>query len=225
MSGKTGIVVGATGLVGAQVLQLLLQSPEYDHVIAVVRRTIPLQHPKLQIIEADFDRLDRALVDVKANDAFCCLGTTIRQAGTRAEFHKVDYGYAYAFAHRMKQNGTRHFLLVSAYGASVRSPVFYSRVKGRLEADIEALGFRMLSVLRPSLLLGQRKEHRLAEALSARLTPLITPFLVGVLSKMHPIQGSTVARSMVAAAQRKDDGVSFYYFQQMQALAGREELA
>jgi len=218
MSGKTAIVIGATGLVGGYVLQALLASKDYDRVLAVVRRPVLPPHPKLVVMETPFDQLDKALAGVKATDAFCCLGTTIRQAGTKAEFHKVDYGYAYAFAHRMRQNGTRHFLLVSALGASASSPVFYNRVKGRLEKDIEALGFKQLSIFRPSMLLGERQERRLAEVLTARLTPLLTPFLIGALGKIHPISASTVANAQVMAAQSKEEGKKLFYYHEMQAL-------
>jgi uncharacterized protein YbjT (DUF2867 family) len=219
MPGKTAIVVGATGLVGSLVLQALLASKDYDRVLAVVRRPVLSPHPKLVVLETPFDQLDTALADVKANEAYCCLGTTIRQAGTKAEFHKVDYGYAYTFAHRMRQNGTRHFLLVSALGAAASSPVFYNRVKGRLEKDIEALGFKQLSIFRPSLLLGSRQDSRLMESLTARLAPLIRPFLIGGLSKIHPIPGSTVANAMVGAARARQEGTTLYYFDDMQTLA------
>lgn len=218
MPGKTAIVIGATGLVGSQLVQALLASPEYQRVLAVVRRPALPPHPKLVSIETPFEQLDRALADVKADEAYCCLGTTLRQAGTKAEFHKVDYGYAYAFAHRLKQNGVPHFLLVSAVGAAANSPVFYNRVKGRLETDIKALGFARLSIFRPSLLLGDRREKRLAEALTARLSPLISPFLVGPLTKMHPIQSSVVAKAMAGVAQTEGQGETFYYYQEMQAL-------
>lgn len=220
MSGKTAIVIGATGLIGGFVLQELLASDDYDRVIAVVRRPVLPPHPKLVVMETPFDQLDKTLAGIKASEAFCCLGTTIRQAGTKAEFHKVDYGYSYSFAHRLRQNGCRHLLLVSALGASASSPVFYNRVKGRLETDIEALGFKQLSIFRPSLLLGQRQEPRLAEALTARLSPLLTPFLIGALSRLHPIPGSTVAKAMVAAANKGGEGETLYYYHDIQGLLG-----
>ncbi len=218
MSGKTAIVIGATGLVGSQVLQLLLASPAYSRVLAVVRRPVLAPHPKLVVIETAFDLLDTALTDVQADEAFCCLGTTIRQAGTKAEFHRVDYGFAYAFAHRMRAQGCQRFFLISAVGANAASPVFYNRVKGRLESDIEALGFAALGIFRPSLLLGARREQRLAEGLTARLSPLLSPLLRGPLSRLQPIPASSVAAAMVAAAQQLAPGRQIYHFQDMQAL-------
>jgi len=204
MAGKTAILIGATGLVGGHCLRDLLSSPAYDKVIAVTRRPLKLRHEKLQTIETSFDRLGEVLAHVKADDAFCCLGTTIRQAGTKAEFHKVDYGYAYEFAHRMHANGTHHFLLVSALGARAGSPVFYNRVKGTLEKDIRALGFPCLTIFQPSFLIGERAETRAGEALGIRISRLITPFLRGPFSVAHPVRGADLAAAMVAAASQAD---------------------
>lgn len=204
MAGKTAILIGATGLVGAHCLELLLSSPFYEKVIAVVRRPLKLRHERLQVIETSFDRLGEALEGIKADDAFCCLGTTIRKAGTKAEFHKVDYGYAFEFAHRMQANGTRHFLLVSALGANPGSSVFYNRVKGMLEMDVRALGFPSFTIFQPSFLVGERAEKRLGEAVGIRVTSLISPFLKGPLSHVHPVRGDELAAAMVAAAQQDD---------------------
>lgn len=219
MLGKTAIVIGATGLVGRQVLQELLSSPDYERVFAVVRRPVLTPHPKLVTIVTTFDNLENTLTGIQADDAFCCLGTTIRRAGTKAEFHRVDYGFSYAAAHRMKALGTKHFLLVSAVGADAGSSVFYSRVKGHLEKDITALGFESLSVFRPSLLLGERQEHRMAEALSAKFSPIFSPLFMGPLERFRPIESVVVARAMVAAAKQSARGRSVYFYRDMQALA------
>lgn len=222
MSGKTAILIGATGLVGKRVLVHLLASPVYSKVIAVTRKPI-VSHPKLQNLVVDFDHLANALRQVRADDAFCCLGTTLKQAGSKASFHKVDYGYNMEFAHVMRQNGCTHFLLVSALGASARSLVFYSRVKGLLEDDLQALGFPHLSLFRPSLLLGPREENRLGENLAATLFPLLGPLLRGPLRTIQPIQGEQVAAAMVAVAEKADTSAGpakFYYYDDMlQALA------
>lgn len=219
MPGKTAILIGATGLVGGHTLRLLLESPAYSKVIAVSRRPVAFNHKKLVRVETGFDHLASALQGSKADDAFCCLGTTIRQAGTKAEFHKVDYGYALEFAHSVLRNGAKNFLLVSAIGAQSRSPVFYNRVKGLLEKEISALDFQQVSIFRPSLLVGDRVEDRPGEAIGVRLSALIAPFLRGPLRSMHPINGSDVAGAMVAAAQiRESAKVSVYRYDDMQAL-------
>jgi uncharacterized protein YbjT (DUF2867 family) len=219
MSGKTAIVIGATGMVGKQVLNYLLDLAVYTQVIAVTRKPLPT-HPKLKNLVIDFDRLTEALKKVKADDAFCCLGTTIKQAGTKTAFHKVDYTYNFEFAHTLKQNGCKHFLLISSLGAFPKSLVFYSRVKGLLEKDITALEFPRLSILRPSLLLGERTENRLGESLAVRLIPLISPFLRGGLRAIQPIQGESVAKAMVAIAQQDapDDNPHFYYYDEIMSL-------
>jgi uncharacterized protein YbjT (DUF2867 family) len=218
--GKTAILIGATGLVGGHCLNLLLQSPEYRRIVAVSRRPVPLTHRKLVRIETpSFENLDKALKDVTADDAFCCLGTTIRQAGTKADFLRVDHGYALEFAHRMLNNGVHHFLLVSAIGAQAQSPVFYNRVKGLLEKDVVALGFPRTSIFRPSLLLGERDEKRQAESMGALFSSFIAPFLRGPLSRVHPIGGAEVAAAMVACASADGpDGVSIHRYADMLAL-------
>lgn len=219
MTGKTAVLIGATGLVGGHCLNLLLASPAYDRVIAVTRRPLKVRHPKLEVIEASFDRLGDELAGLRADDAFCCLGTTIRKAGTKAEFHKVDYGYAFEFAHRMQANGTRHFLLVSALGANPGSSLFYNRVKGMLEMDVRALGFPCFSIFQPSFLVGERAETRKGEAIGIRLTSLIAPLLRGPLSASHPVAGADVAAAMVAVAQQEGAaGTRIYRYRDIQAL-------
>ncbi|HEX5360456.1 MAG TPA: NAD-dependent epimerase/dehydratase family protein [Fluviicoccus sp.] len=218
MSGKTAILIGATGLVGKQVLEKLLALPVYDKVIAVSRKPVT-PHPKLQNLVVDFDHLAASIVNLHADDAFCCLGTTLKQAGSKSEFHKVDFGYNLEFAHAMRQNGCTHFLLVSALGAFPKSLVFYSRVKGLLEKDITTLEFPRFSIFRPSLLLGERGENRLAENLAARLMPLVEPFLRGPLRTVQPIQGAQVASAMVAVANlpAPDENPAVYYYDDMLA--------
>lgn len=222
-TGKTAILIGATGLVGAACLARLLESPAYRQVIAVSRRPVSVRHRKLVRVETPFDQLGTALEGHPADDAFCCLGTTIRQAGTKAEFHKVDYGYALEFADVTRRQGATHFLLVSALGANAHSPVFYNRVKGLLEREVERLDFPRLSIFRPSLLLGSRDgQARPAEALGNRLAGLVSPFLRGPLSRIRPVAGTDLAGALVACATTTGpDGVQRYYYDDIQAWLAR----
>lgn len=221
-SGKTAILIGATGLVGAACLARLLDSPLYDRVIAVSRRPVPLRHDKLVRVETSFDLLSTALDGLVAHDAFCCLGTTIKQAGTKAEFHRVDYGYVLEFAAACHRQGARHFLLVSALGANAHSPVFYNRVKGLLENEVAALGYERLSIFRPSLLLGDRHQVRPGEALGIRLAGLASPFLRGPFSRLHPVAGADLGAAMVACAEAGEaGGLHRYYFDDFRALLAR----
>lgn len=221
-SGKTAILIGATGLVGAACLQRLLASPAYRRVITVSRRPVALTHRKLVRVETPFDHLGTALEGQVADDAFCCLGTTIRQAGTKAEFHRVDYGYALEFAAACHRQGARHFLLVSAVGANAHSPVFYNRVKGLLEREVETLGYERLSLFRPSLLLGDRSQVRPGEALGIRLSGLLSPFLRGPLSRLHPVAGTDLGAAMVACAEAEEAGGHHrYHYDDIRALLAR----
>lgn len=221
-SGKTAILIGATGLVGAACLAQLLESPAYRRVIVISRRPVPLKHRKLVRIETPFDQLASALEGQSADDAFCCLGTTIRQAGTKAEFHKVDYGYALEFADVTRRQGASHLLLVSALGANAHSPVFYNRVKGLLEKEVASLGFPRLSIFRPSLLLGTRGQVRAGEALGIRFSGLFSPFMRGPLSRLHPVPGTDLGAAMVACADAPEPmGAHRYYYDDIRAWLAR----
>lgn len=221
-SGKTAILIGATGLVGAACLAQLLESPAYRRVIAVSRRPVPVKHKRLVRVETAFDQLGTALDGLAADDAFCCLGTTIRQAGTKAEFNKVDYGYALEFAAATRRQGASHFLLVSALGANAHSPIFYNRVKGLLEREVETLGFGRLSIFRPSLLLGERGQNRPGEALGIRLAGLVSPFLRGPFSAVHPVRAADLGAALVACATADGPaGAQRYYYDDILAWLAR----
>ena len=165
------VVIGATGLVGRQLIHQLLNSGRYREVYAVVRKPFDLNETdiikkSLTWIEIpDFAQLKSVLqkYDFKDADAFSTLGSTLKQAGSKAAFYQIDHDYNLAFAEVTQQQGARHFLLVSAMGAHVDSLVYYNRVKGGLEQDVQHLNFEYCSIFRPSLLLGERQDARLLE--------------------------------------------------------------
>lgn len=203
---RSALVAGATGLVGGLLLQRLLEDPVYDEVKAVVRRSLPLRHPRLiQIIDplTDLAPLAGALA---ADDWFCCLGTTRKKAGSREAFRRVDYDLPLALARLARQNNARHFLVISAMGASRRSPSHYSRVKGELEEALQALALPRLSILRPSLLLGERAESRPLEDVGQQLAGLLNPLMP---RDLRAIAAEDVAVAMQAIAH--GDGPSRTY--------------
>ncbi len=191
------MLLGATGLTGGQVLQGLLAREEVDQVVALVRHRLPTLHDKLAQHEVDFDNLDAHASLFDVDTIICCLGTTIKKAGSQAQFRKVDLGYPLKAAELGRSHDVRAFILMSAIGASSSSTIFYNRVKGELEDALEDLGYPYLSIYHPSLLLGDRKEQRTAEALGIKAMPLVNRLLIGPLDKYRGIEAATVAQAMV----------------------------
>ena len=198
--GKRALILGATGLVGGHLLRQALDRPDYGEVRALVRHDLTIDHPKLRQVNVDFDRLWEWGDEFQAEHVFCCLGTTRAKAGTRAGFERVDYGYVHRAAQLAAERCAEHFVWVSAAGANSRSLFFYPRVKGRLEAEIHDLGLQRWTAVRPSLLLGKRREPRLGEVVAAPAMRLMRPLMVGPWRKYRAIPAAAVAAAMLAAA-------------------------
>lgn len=207
---RTALIAGASGLVGSHLLQLLLQSNRYSQVISVGRRELPLIHPKLDQQLVDFDDLKKYKAELVADDVYCCLGTTIRKAGSKEAFYKVDHDYVTRLAEVTLEKKATQFLVVSAMGADAGSMVFYNKVKGEMERDVQQLGFPAVHIFRPSLLLGERQEHRTGEELGARIMKPLAGLMIGPLRKYRPIQAETVAKAMLQAAAKDGLGVHIY---------------
>lgn len=191
------LVLGATGLTGRLVVEKLLKRSGVLSVVVPVRRSLGIDSPKLAEHVVDFETLESHAAIFKVDALICCLGTTIKKAGSQEAFRKVDYDYAYRAAKLAKAAGVNRLILMSAIGASSRSTVFYSRVKGELEDAVRGLGFNYLAIYHPSLLLGDRKEHRTGEALGMAVMPLANRALIGPLHKYRAIEAETVAEAMV----------------------------
>jgi uncharacterized protein YbjT (DUF2867 family) len=206
---RTALLAGGSGMVGRHLLQLLLDSPDYARVISIARNPLPASEKLLQL---SGDLLDLApLRDrLAADDVFCCLGTTTAKSG-RTGLEQVDHDMVVEFARAGRLGGGRQFLVVSAIGASAESPAFYSRVKARMEADVATLGYPVVHILRPSLLLGPRAESRPAERLAQIVSPLLAPLMVGPLKPYRPVDAATVAATMLRLALAPAQGVQIHY--------------
>jgi uncharacterized protein YbjT (DUF2867 family) len=205
MTARSIALFGATGLVGRECLRLLLERAEFARVLVCVRRQVALDVPtahraKLDLQVIDFDRLDEHAGLFAVDQILCALGTTIRKAGSQPAFRTVDFTYPEKIARLGIERGARHFLLVSALGASAGSGVFYNRVKGELEDAVLAMPYRSHTLIRPSLLLGERAEFRFGERVAARFA-FLAP------RKYKPVHAADVARSLVNAALAELAGV------------------
>lgn len=204
---RVALIAGATGLTGRHLLNLLLADSRYGRVYALVRKPSLAAQPKLREIVVDFGRLP-ALPN--ADDVYCCLGTTIRKAGSQSAFRSVDFDYVVNLARRARRSGAKQFLVVSAMGASPTSLFFYNRIKGEMEQALVAIRFSALHIFRPSLLVGTRPESRPGERIGIATLSRLAPLMLGPARKFRPIAAETVARAMLQAAWTGAHGTAWY---------------
>lgn len=210
---KTALIAGSTGLIGSQLLQLLLDSDRYNHVIALTRQDLPLQHSKLTQLKIDFSKLGESLDDFAADDIYCCLGTTMAKAGTKENFYQVDFYYPLLLAKSGKQRGAKQYMLVSALGADKNSSIYYNQVKGEIEEAVTKEHFEATHIFRPSLLLGDRSEQRTGED-AARIFYKIFGFLIP--KKYKAINSANVARAMLHFASQEQKGIHIHESKDLQ---------
>ncbi|HTJ23073.1 MAG TPA: NAD(P)H-binding protein [Gemmatimonadaceae bacterium] len=210
---RSTLVIGATGLVGREIVRLLCADPGVERIVAVTRRPfVGLEDPKLQTKVVDFDALESAAESFAVDQIFCALGTTIKQAGSEPAFRRVDLEYPLTAARLGVEHGANHFLLVSAVGASASSRVFYNRVKGELEDALRTLPYNSITIARPSLLLGNREEHRLGEEIGKRVGWL-------AVGRYRPVEASAVALALVLAARENRPGMHIIESEDIRRLA------
>lgn len=213
---RTALVAGASGLVGMELVRQLVESPDYLRVVALVRRKLDIQHPKLVQEVIDFDHPD--VSKIIGDDYFCALGTTLRRAGSKAAQYRVDCEYPYEIAKIALANGTKQCLLVSSIGADALSSNFYLRTKGELEQKLASLGFEAFISGRPSMLFGDRKEFRPLEWIGIPLFRLFEPLMVGKWRKYRGIAAKTVAAALIALAGKGLKGKKFIESDALQAI-------
>ncbi|MDX1420693.1 MAG: oxidoreductase [Rubricoccaceae bacterium] len=203
----TALLLGATGLVGSHALPLLLDHDRWDRVVTLGRRPMPVAGPGHTHHVVDFDRIAEHPDLFRCDDVFCCLGTTIKDAGSEEAFARVDRDYPFAAAQLAHGQGASQYLLISSIGANPKSPFFYARVKGEVEDALKDVGFESLSIFRPSQLSGVRREARSKEKVALGVLKILSPVLVGPLRRYRATPARAVAEAMVQVAAERPAGV------------------
>lgn len=219
---KTALIIGSTGLIGSQLLELLLDSKDYATVITFVKRDSGIQHPKLEQHIIDFDKPETYKELVVGDDFFCTIGTTIKNAGSQDAFRKVDFEYPKLFANLALKSNIKQFLIISSLGADANSGNFYLKTKGEIQDFLKNCNFESVSVLQPSLLLGNRTEFRLGEKIGAFFMKLFSFLLIGNLKKYKPIKSEAVAKAMFTIAQKNYKGFHIIESDEIQEIANKK---
>jgi uncharacterized protein YbjT (DUF2867 family) len=218
--GKMALVAGSSGLIGTRLLPLLLNANEYTRVHALSRRPLVIEHPRLANRIVRFEEpLEAQLKGLQCLDAFCCLGTTRRAAGSKDAFREVDHDLVLRFARFALAAGAERFVFISSVGADPASRNFYLRVKGESELALEALRFRALEILAPSILLGARRNARPLESIAQVVVWILNPIILGEWARYRAIAADTVAAGMLGAARAGRRGVNRYTYNGIRALA------
>lgn len=215
----TANVIGGTGLVGKQLVRLLLENKDFERVRIFVRRESGIRHPKLEQHIIDFRKNETWENLLKGDVLFSALGTTQKQEGSKEKEYEVDFTFNLKFAQKAKEKGIENYVLVSSVGANSKSKIFYTRMKGELDDAVAGLGFKNLVVLRPSSLVGEREKKRMAETLSVPVVTFITRFM---MKKYRPIKDEIVAKAMINAVLQPNFKKNIWEADEVFILAGEK---
>jgi uncharacterized protein YbjT (DUF2867 family) len=210
---KTAIIIGATGLTGNELTQLLLNDEGFSRVKIFVRRATGTTHPKLEEHIVNFDQVDEWSQLVSGDVLFSALGTTLKKAGGKKAQFEVDYTFQYNFAVAASRNAVPNYVLVSSAYSSAASPIFYSRIKGELERDIKELPFKHIHIFQPGPLWGKREERRIFEEWNVKMTKVINR--LGLLKRIRPLHGSELAQAMINASCDHTEKIKVYVLDQI----------
>jgi uncharacterized protein YbjT (DUF2867 family) len=214
------VITGASGLIGGYLLKHLLSDEFYSEIIVLARKPLGFSHPRLKELILDFSGIHK-IEKIDAAHFFCCLGTTIRKAGTRERFREVDFSYVAAFAKLAERSGARVFQVVSSIGADPLSRNFYLQVKGEMEESVRSASIPSIVIFRPSMLMGERKEFRFGEEAGKFLMKGLNLLLVGKWKKYRGIEGSAVSEAMFLLAKEGKNGIMILESDKIQELADK----
>lgn len=200
---KTAIILGATGLTGSILLDNLLNNPSYNNVIIFVRKSVGFTHKKLKEVICDVINIEEQKELFKANEVFCCIGTTAKKTPDKEVYKAIDYGIPVKCAQLCAENSIPRLFVISALGVNVNSSIFYNRTKGEMERDVLAILPNKVTFMQPSLILGNRGDVRVGEQIGSILMTGLSFLMVGPLKKYRAIQAETIANAMVVLAQQK----------------------
>ena len=206
---KTALLFGSSGLVGGHLLNQLIKDINYSKIKLFVRSVPEINDPKVEIIKTDFNNLQNHKEDIKGDDCFVCIGTTKKNAPDKDEYKRVELDIPKEIAKIAKSNLVNAFIFVSALYANPKSSGDYVRFKGLVEEELKELNFPKLGIMRPSFLIGNRKEKRASETIGIFVFKLLSPLLLGPLKKMKPIHSETVARVMIDVIQNDIQQIIF----------------
>ena len=197
---RTALIFGSSGLVGGQLLNKLIKDTNYSKIKLFVRSVPEISDSKVHIIKTDFNNLQNQKEDIRGDDCFFCIGTTKQNSPDKDEYRRVELDIPKEIAKIAKSNLVNSFIFVSALYANPKSSGNYVRFKGLVEEELKRLNFPKLGIMRPSFLMGNRKEKRVGEIIGIFVFNLISPFLLGPLKKMRPIHSETVVKAMIIVA-------------------------
>ncbi|MBM3186231.1 MAG: NAD(P)H-binding protein [Bacteroidetes bacterium] len=194
---KSILIIGASGLIGNEVLKLALENKEIGHVTILVRKSLNVNHPKLNEVISDFKNLNDLESKITGDALICCLGTTRKKTPNLEEYKAIDFGLTINIAQLGQKQNFQQVHLISAIGADSNSKIFYNKLKGETEQAIIKINFPQTIIYRPSLLIGKRNEFRLGELIAKKLAPIFDIFLFGSLKKYHSISAKTIAKAVL----------------------------
>ena len=207
---KKAIIVGASGLIGSKLLDVLLNQPEYDQVLSIGRKKIKSRNTKLEQIVVEFDDIEDHEDQIKGDVIFCCLGTTRRDTPDLNDYRKIDHDYPLRLAEIALRNGIEQYHLVSAMGARSDASNFYTKIKGDTEDDLKKVGLKGLFIYQPSLLIGHRNKPRVMETIAVWVMKIVSPLMLGDFKKYRAIQALDVAKAMYKQSLKNKTGVFTY---------------